>query len=72
MTDISIFTFKCPVCGKGDIPYPFDDEGCGYCRHCGASLEQIKWHWDIQCKIGKIALYILLSMVLISYLFSIF
>ena len=29
MSNISILTIKCPICGKGDIPFPFDDDGCG-------------------------------------------
>lgn len=61
MANISLFTIACPVCGKGRIPYPFDDEGCGYCRECGASLEQIKKHWEIQCFLGKIGLYIFIA-----------
>lgn len=69
MSNISFLTVKCPVCGKGEIPFPFDDDGCGYCRHCGASIEQIKWHWDIQCQIGK---YALISWVFISLLSMLF
>lgn len=72
MSDISIFTIKCPVCGKGDIPFPFDGDGCGYCRHCGASMEQIKWHWDFQCQVGKWGLIIFACVIVVSYLFSLF
>lgn len=68
MSNISILTIKCPICGKGDIPFPFDDDGCGYCRHCGASMEQIKWHWHIQCQIGKYALISLVFIILLSML----
>lgn len=52
MSKLSLLTIKCPVCHKGDVAYPFDDEGCGYCRHCGASLEQIKRHFEIEAKLG--------------------
>lgn len=33
-------TVKCPVCKKGVVPFPLDDDfKC--CRHCGATRETI-------------------------------
>lgn len=33
-------TIKCPVCKKGVVPFPLDDDfKC--CRHCGATRETI-------------------------------
>ena len=45
---------KCPICGKGDIPYPLDNKGCGYCRHCGASNKRIQSYVDMEIKFALI------------------
>lgn len=69
---IPFFTIKCPVCNKGEIPYPFEDKGkgcCEYCRNCGASRETIELYFNTQV---KIAFFILKWCFIVGGIFFIF
>lgn len=72
------FTIKCPICGKGEIPYPFEEKGYGreYCHNCGASREVIETYFNINVKIGffilKWGLIVFIVMILFDFLKSLF
>lgn len=59
-----VTTIKCPVCHKGDIPLLLDEDGCGYCRNCGASYDTIYKYIHAYWTLGKWVLYVVIGFII--------
>lgn len=59
-----VFTIKCPICGKGRIPYPFSENKFAKCEMCGAFVnDEIKNIFNFEVKIGLFFLKIILILI---------
>jgi len=60
--NLPFMTVKCPVCKKGIVPFPLDDDfKC--CRTCGATRETIDLYIKIDIQIGLFLLKYVLPII---------